>query len=193
MGSGKTTVSELLRARKYTVLDADEVVRRLLAPGTETESAVISTFGAVVADPDGRLDRRRLGQIVFPDPTALARLEAILHPRVRDEVAREREDLRRQGPPAAFYDVPLLFEKNMQALFDAIVVVTAPDDVRRARIKTRTGLSDDEISARFARQVSQAEKARGATVVISNDGDLNELESRVDEALIHLQLPVRGA
>jgi dephospho-CoA kinase len=189
MGSGKSSVGECLRAVGYEVLDADVVARTVLGPGTVAEAAALATFGEVARGSDGHIDRHALGRLVFSDPAALARLEGLIHPHVRATVAARRAELEARGARAAFYDVPLLFEKKMEADFDAILVVSAPEPLRLERVQRRTGLSVAEIEERWRRQLPPEFKEARASFVVVNDSDLPVLRSRVEEALRHLGLP----
>jgi dephospho-CoA kinase len=183
MGSGKSTVAKVLRDMGFAVVDADQVVHDLMKPASPLVEEIISTFGPSVAGPAGAVDRSALGRLVFNNSKLLRQLEGMIHPKVRDEVARLRTELAKQGHKAAFYDVPLLFEKDMEPLFDFILVVSAPEEVRRARIKTRNNISDDEISRRFEAQLSPEHKERKASAVIRNDGSLADLPAEVQRAL----------
>lgn len=188
MGSGKSSVAGLLRARGYSVIDADEIVHGLLSPGSPVLEEVISTFGQNLRAPDGTLNRRTLGQVVFSNPEKRAELESILHPQVRAEVARRKSVLASSEETAGFYEVPLLFEKNMESQFDAILVVTASRENRMARLRRRTGLSVAEIEERWKAQWPPELKESRATVLIRNDGDLAQLEKSVVRALSELGL-----
>ena len=190
MGSGKSTVSELLRRLGYTVLDADEVVSQLLAPGQEAEQEVLKAFGPSVSDTQGHLDRRALGRMVFGDVSLLERLEKILHPRVRDSVAQQKARLIKNGAVAAFYDVPLLFEKKMEDQFDLILVVQSSPALRLSRLQQRTGLSRAEIEERWSRQLPPEYKEARASAVIRNEADLKALEDEVRACLKRLQIPL---
>ncbi|MGE0529263.1 MAG: dephospho-CoA kinase [Bdellovibrionales bacterium] len=190
MGSGKSTVADLLRQRGYPVLDADAVAREVIAPGTPGEAAVFRTFGESVRNLDGTLDRRALGRIVFSDPDRLSQLERLIHPFVRQEIATARRRLEAQGYTAAFYDVPLLFEKKMENQFDHIIVVSAAPEVRRKRLKARSGLTDEEITTRWSQQMSPEEKESRASVVIRNEAGLNDLEKDLTGALAALGVPL---
>lgn len=182
LGSGKTTVARMLRTKGYPVVDADEIARAAVAPGTEGLREVLAHFGGDLRRSDGTLDRRALGRRVFGEPEKLLKLESLLHPRVQAEVSARRKAFASQGFRVAFYDVPLLFEKNLEG-FDAIVVVTAPEDVRQARVKARDNLSDAEIVQRLASQIPLSEKEARATFVLRNDGDLGHLEMQVDDLI----------
>ena len=192
MGSGKSTVAHTLRQMGFEVLDADEVARKILGPGTPGEAEVLSTFGQHLQDKHGRLDRRALGRLVFNDRVKLEKLETIIHPRVRDEVARLRGALAARGVVAAFYDVPLLFEKNMQDQFDSVLVVTADRALRDARVATRSQLSAQEIAERNARQLPPEIKEAKASAVIRNNGTLTDLQSEIARALAKIGVRLPG-
>lgn len=192
MGSGKSTAAKVLMQMGFPVLDADRVVHGLLTPGGVVESSVIRTFGRAVCGTDGHLDRRALGRVVFGDAEKLDQLEKILHPKVREEVSRRRRDLEKSGFSAAFYDVPLLFEKKMDDQFDAILVVSAREDLRLKRVRTRTGLSDSEIEARFKSQLPLAEKEKRASAVVDNNGTENDLEANLRKVLEQLNVAVKS-
>jgi dephospho-CoA kinase len=193
MGSGKTTVSDSLRRMGYAVLDADSVVRTVLRPGGEAETEVLKEFGPSVRAPDGTLDRRALGRVVFSEPAKLEKLEWIIHPRVRAEVARLRAECASRGEPAAFYDVPLLFEKKMEDQFDHIITVSSTPALRLQRLQARTGLTVAEIEERWSRQLPAQYKESHADAVIKNNGDLAALEIEVRACLAALHVPSPAA
>ena len=193
MGGGKSTLTALLRDEGFVALDADEIVHRVLRQGGVAEREVLQTFGQNLRGAGGALDRRALGRLVFADPVKLARLESILHPLVRAEVARARRELEGRGETVAFYDVPLLFEKNMQADFDHILVVTASESARRARVKARLGLSDADFDERSSRQLPVEVKEKGASVVVRNEGTRDDLRVEMNRALRALGITSRGS
>lgn len=193
MGSGKSTVASLLKSRGYPVLDADQVVHELLRPGQPAAAKIFSTFGGELRAPEGGVDRPKLGRLVFNNPEKLKILEGLLHPLVRAEVARLRSGLEKSGAAAAFYDVPLLFEKKMESQFDFILVVDTEESLRRERLKRRSRLSDGDIDNRFRNQMDPALKAARASWVIKNNGDAKALEAAVDEALKKLKVPLPTA
>lgn len=192
MGSGKSTAAKVLMQMGFPVLDADRVVHGLLTPGGVVEAQVIQTFGQSVCASDGHLDRRALGRVVFEDAKKLDQLEKILHPKVRTEVARRRLELEKSGFSAAFYDVPLLFEKNMEDQFDAVLVISATEKLRRERVRARTGLSDAELEARFQRQLPLAEKEKRASAVVDNNGSEKDLEAHLRKVLEQLEISVKN-
>lgn len=193
IGGGKSTVASLLRGLGFPVLDADKVVHGLLAPGGAAEAEVFRTFGGNLRGADGHLDRRALGRVVFADPQKLIQLENLLHPLVRAEVAAQRQKLAAQGCAAAFYDVPLLFEKKMEDQFDYVLVVTASEGVRRARLRARSQWSDLEFDERAARQLAPSEKEVRASYVLRNEGSLEDLKRDLSGALKALQVPLPAA
>lgn len=183
MGSGKSTVAHLLRHLGFEVLDADLMARKVLSPGSPGEQEVFKTFGEHLRDRQGNLDRRALGRMVFADPVKLEALERIIHPRIRDEIAETRKRLAGHGHKAAFYDVPLLFEKKMQDQFDHILVVSAGKGLRHQRVKTRSQLTDEEIIARTKHHIPTEQKEAAASAIVRNDGSLEDLHVNLLKAL----------
>ncbi|RMG48954.1 MAG: dephospho-CoA kinase [Acidobacteria bacterium] len=171
IGSGKSTVAALLRAHGLPVVDADEIVHELLAPGGAAVPPVLAAFGDAVRAPDGGVDRKALGRIVFGDAAARRRLEAIVHPLVA-EASRERLRTAAERSPGGVvvYDAALLVETGRYEEFDRLVVVTAPREAQIARIAERDGLSRKEAEARVAAQMPLEEKVRLADYVIDNGG-----------------------
>lgn len=182
IGAGKSTVAQLLRARGLTVLDADEQAR-LVTQNPETLTLIEVRFPGVVVR--GNLDRAALSARVFGQPEALAALNAIVHPRVRERMAALEAQA---GSRVVVQDVPLLFEGGLDAQMDAVIVVDAPLPLRVARVMARSGLTEAEVLARDARQMPAAHKRERATIVIDNDHDLPHLEMQVDRALRQLGL-----
>ena len=182
IGSGKSTVAGFIAGRGVPVLDADVLAREAVEPGRPAFAAIARVWPTVVA-PDGRIDRKRLGAIVFADPTARARLEAILHPQIAALARVRAADLARAGHKLAFYEASLLVETGRHRELDGLVVVDAPDEQRIARVAARSGLTADEVRARIAAQLPMADKRRVATYVIENDGDLASLDAKVSAML----------
>ncbi len=179
IGSGKSTVARLLEARGAVVVDADAIAREIVEPGQPALVEIREAFGPEVVDDDGGLRRSRLAQIVFDDPEALARLNAITHPRI---AARSAQLLASASSEAVVvYDMPLLVEQGPEALtgWDAIVVVDAPDEVRLERLVAR-GVDREDGQRRMAAQVTRDARLAAADHVIDNAGDLASLERAVD-------------
>jgi len=187
IGTGKSTVGRFLTARGFPVIDADELARAAVEPGTPALAEIGATWPDVLGA-DGRLDRRRLAQRVFAEPEARARLEAILHPRIVALSNARAAELAAAGHRAAFYEASLLVETGRHAALDGLLVVDAPEEVRVARVVARDGATPETVRARMAAQLPMAAKRRVATVVIDNDGDLPGLERQVEQALAKLGL-----
>lgn len=176
IGSGKSAVAALFAERGVPVLDADEIAHALSAKGGAAYDDIVASFGTAVVGANGELDRAALRARVFADAAARRRLEAILHPRVRVEMAARLEALR---GPYALLVVPLLVETRPWPFIDRVLVIDADDALRRARLRTR-GLSDAEIDAIFAAQLARAQRLGHADDVIENNQDLRALAARVD-------------
>jgi dephospho-CoA kinase len=178
IGSGKSTVAAMLERRGAVVFDADEFARQAVAAGTPGFRHVVQTFGQRVVGGDGELDRGRLASIVFGDAEDRARLEAIVHPEVAGLLHRSLEPFR-PTDRVVVYAVPLLVENGLQSMFDVVVVVTAPEDVRVQRL-IRRGLPEADARARIRAQLSDGDREAVADAVIPNGGTEAELEGRVD-------------
>lgn len=177
IGSGKSAVADLLAAHGAVIIDADQLAREVVEPGTAGLEAVAAEFGPGVLTSDGRLDRAAMAGVIFADPQARARLEGIIHPAVR-QLAVQRE--RVAGPDAiVVHVIPLLIETGQSETFDVLVVVDVDPALQRARIQQRDGLSDDEITARLAAQVDRGSRLQVADEVIDNGGDRDALAAQV--------------
>jgi dephospho-CoA kinase len=179
IATGKSTVSRILRDKGFAVVDADILAREAVQIGTAANLEINRAFGPDVILPNGDLNRARIGEIVFSDRSKLALLESIIHPEVRRLALERKAELASKGVRAAFYDVPLLFEKNMEPLFDSVVVVAARPELQRSRLILRNGFSPAEADKRIASQIPIEEKVKRANHVIRNDGSVTDLEAAV--------------
>lgn len=187
IGTGKSTVAALFRERGVPVVDADELAREAVAPGSEGLAAVARAFGPGVMNEDGSLDRKRLGALVFADPAARERLNAITHPLVRRLSQQRFAELSRLGTELAGYDVPLLFEVGLDQALRPVVVVSASEATQLARLAARDGLDAEQALSRVRAQLPLAEKRARADYVIENDGLREALVAQVDEVLRSLR------
>jgi len=180
IGAGKSTVAELLRAKGAIVVDADEVARRVVAPGQPALAALVERFGAGILGADGRLDRPALAAIAFADDDGRKALGEITWPAIGEEFERQI----REAPDDAVVvcDVPLLVESKAAAArpYVAVVVVEAPLDLRLDRLEAR-GVPRDDAQRRMAAQASDEERRAVATHVLDNGGDVESLARQVDE------------
>ena len=182
IGSGKSTVGELLRAQGFEVIDADRIAREVVEPGTPALAAIAAHFGPEVVTDDGRLDRAALADVVFRDPDQRAVLEGITHPAINAEIRRRAAEVRRDDPDAVVVvDHPLIVETGQVDDFDALVVVTAAEDTRVQRLVEHRGMDPDDVRARMASQATDEERRRVATWVLDNDGDPDDLAAAVAE------------
>lgn len=184
IGSGKSTVAQLLRAKGYPVLDADQLARNVIQPGTDGEAKVLEEFGKTVADDQGHIDRKKVAALVFSSPQKLQKLEGIIHPLVQAQVRQERSALASEGKTMAFYDVPLLFEKKLESQFDGVVVVHADIETCIQRVMARSSWARKEAEARIRTQLAIEQKIKRSHWVVNNNGHLSDLENEV-EKLIH--------
>lgn len=180
IGSGKSTVAELLEEYGVPVVSADELSRVVVAPGSEGLRLVVEKFGTEILDEDGGLDRRTMASVVFRDPERRRELEAILHPRIRDRFEQVLDALEKAGHEVAVYEVPLLFERNLQGEMKAVILVTAPMDVRVRRVRSRDDVTETEVRARIAAQMDEDQKRRRADYIIENNGSLDDLRREVE-------------
>ncbi|MGI8879024.1 MAG: dephospho-CoA kinase [Jatrophihabitans sp.] len=187
IGSGKSSVADVFAGQGAVVIDADQLAREALAPGSDGLGAVVDRFGAGLLRPDRSLDRSALAAVVFADESARVALNAIVHPRVGE---RSAELMAAAGPGTiVVYDVPLLVETARQDEFDAVVVVTAPIEARIARLADR-GVPEADARARIAAQVSDDQRREIAWAVIDNGGSREQLADatrRVWQRLLDLQ------
>lgn len=182
IASGKSTIARRLAVHGAVVVDADQLVREVQAPGSPVLAAIAAAFGDGMLRPDGSLDRAALGARVFGDDDAIARLNAIVHPAVREESARRFAAAFAADPAAVVvYDVPLLVEARVDDPWELIVVAHAPAEVRLRRLVELRGLSPADAEARLASQVPDEARLRIADVVVDTAGTIDDTNRQVDE------------
>lgn len=184
IGSGKSTVARRLRELGCAVVDADEVAREIVAPGEPALRELAEHFGREILRDDGSLDRSRLAGLAFADDDARAALDRITHPRIAARIAERVAELAAaEGADSAavvVVDHPLLVETGQAGRFDAVVVVTADEDARAARLAASRDLTESDVRARMRAQATDLERRAVATHVIENDGSRDELLRAVD-------------
>jgi dephospho-CoA kinase len=183
IASGKSAVAKRFRERGVPVIDADELAREAVAPGSEGLGDVVRAFGPEVLGPDGALDRKKLAAQVFNDDAKRKMLNGIVHPIVTTLTFQRAATLRDEGHPLACYEAALIVENGVADAFRPLVVVAAPEEVQIARACARDAAAADEIRARIRAQMPLADKVKAADFVIENTGSLAELERRTDEVL----------
>ncbi len=179
IGAGKSAVAHRLAGYGALLIDADQISRAVVEPGTEGLAQVIGAFGTAVLAADGTLDRARLGDIVFADAELRAKLGGIIHPLVG---ARIRE-LEQAADPGAIVveDVPLIAENDLAGFYDLVVVVDVPPRLQQERLIRDRGLTAEQVQARMAAQATREQRLAIADIVVDNSGSLAELDREVGE------------
>jgi len=192
IAAGKSTVVDWFRRWGATIVDADALAREAQAPGGDVLATIVRRFGTNVLAKDGTLDRAALRGTVIGDDAALSALNAIVHPAVQARREELQEAARRRGDVLLVNDIPLLFEVLDPAQFDAIVVVDAPLALRRTRLRTLRGLSNEEADRMIAAQMEAERKRAQAHYVIDNDGSLDALEAQAHDVFVQLRRRAAG-
>jgi dephospho-CoA kinase len=188
IGMGKSTVAQIFRDLGVPVIDADQISLDLTGPGTSSLREIVKVFGRSVLDDAGKLDRKKMANIVFNNPQELKKLEDILHPKVREEVQNRKKELEGQGFQYAIYDVPLLFEKNLSSQFDKVISVLTDAQTQVERIQSRNKNWDGkEIHRRIQTQVAPETKRKKSDFVIDNSTTQEDLKKAVIEVNIQLK------
>ncbi len=182
IGSGKSAASQCFERRGVPIVDADVVAREVVAPGEPALTEIARAFGDEMIQDDGALDRARLRERVFADPEARKRLEGILHPRIREQMAAHLAALPACTPYAVLV-IPLLLETGQRDLVDRILVIEAGEPVRVARVAARDRASTDQVRRVIAAQCSADERAAMADDLLLNEGSESELDAKV--AVLH--------
>jgi dephospho-CoA kinase len=183
IASGKSAVAARLRARGVPVIDADQLAREVVAPGTEGLGAIVSAFGPGVLGPDGALDRKALAAIVFNDEGRRRRLNGLTHPRISLLTMQRSAELSARGEPLACYEAALLVENGAADAFRPLVVVACPEEIQIARMQARDGATSGEAVARIRAQKPLAEKVAVADFVVDTSGAMEDTVRRTDEVL----------
>jgi len=179
IASGKSTVSRFLAEMGAIIINADEVAHEALKSDIELQQEIVADFGDQILTAEGRIDRERLGEIVFTNPDALARLNRIMHPRLYEMVRAQLENYRQQKAKVVILEVPLLIEADWTALVDEIWVTVASEATVLGRLQQQVGLSSKQALARIDSQMPAKDRIKHADVVIDTDCSLDELKARV--------------
>jgi len=181
IGSGKSVVARYLAELGAAVIDADRVGHDVFHRGTEAWQDVVATFGRQILNPDGEIDRGRLGEMVFADSSALAKLNRIMHPRMREVIKAQIEEYRGQGVGVVVLEAAVLLEAGWDSLVDEVWVMVAPEGIAIRRAGEQHGLSEEQVTVRLRSQLAAEERIKYADVVIHNDGSLGELKEKVKD------------
>jgi dephospho-CoA kinase len=192
IATGKSTVAETLRSLGAEVIDADQLARDVVAPGEPALAEIVREFGEV-RNPDGTLDRKKLGAIVFGDAARRQQLEAITHPAIRDRFLARLAELEARGfTGVVFFDAPVMIESGNYRSMDRLVVVFTDESTQRNRLMARDGMAAAEATARMATQMPVVDKAKLADYVIDNTGDRASTAARTREVFEALLAELRA-
>ncbi len=181
IGTGKSEVTRQLEALGASIISADQVGHEAYTPNTEAWEQVVAAFGDDILQDDGEIDRRKLGAIVFSDPSQLEKLNQIMHPRMARMVSDKIEVFRGQGVNVVVVEAALLFEAGWDALVEEVWATDSPEDSVIGRLKERNGLSEEEAKKRINSQMDRAERIERSDFVINNSGDMAELGNAIKE------------
>jgi dephospho-CoA kinase len=187
IATGKSTVCRILTDLGIPVIDSDSLAHQAMEPGTAGYETIVSRFGREILHPDGTVDRKALGAIVFADPAARQALEQIIHPLVIAEIEGRLQAARERGERLVVVEVPLLFEAGMAGLFDQVWVVSTAAAVQRERLHHRNGFTAEHAERRIAAQIPLSDKEGKADRIINNNKGFSELKSEVLKALQSLE------
>jgi dephospho-CoA kinase len=179
IASGKSTVAAILRRLGAEIINADELAREVVEPGRKAWQVIVATFGSGILQEDQAIDRRKLREVIFNDPQARKKLEAIIHPRVRALAEEKIRAFEAAGSALVVYEVPLLFEALIHHWIRPVILVACDIETQKSRLKGRDRLSDAEAQRHIEAQMSLEEKRKLADYTIENNGTLAELEAQV--------------
>ncbi len=183
IASGKSTVSDWLRNHNYHLIDADRIARDVVIPGSEGLRRIAAVFGDRILLEDGRLNRSKLGNLIFHNEDQRKNLNRMIHPLIRTEMRKQLKLLETLGAPVVFLDVPLLFEGSFEGWTDKTIVVYATKDNQIQRLMTRNSLTKAEALSRINTQMPLEEKKKRASAVIDNNGTIRETEEQLVKLL----------
>lgn len=187
IATGKSTAKKLIEGLAISVVDADQISHKLTEVNQLGYKKILSHFGAAILHSDLTIDRKKLGQIIFSDNNQKHVLENILHPLIRDEVQNLKKYFEKSGAEICFYDVPLLFEKNMQEQFDHIVLVWCSPQVQLERLMQRNQLTEAEAKLRMSHQLPMSVKIKQSHFCLDNSSDLDDLSAQIKKLVPRLK------
>lgn len=179
IATGKSTAARILSALGAQVIDADAIAREIVSPGQPALAEIVQAFGREMLQPDGTLDRKRMGAIIFTDAAKRRALNAITHPRIAAEMLARLARLRDEGAPVAVYEAALLVENGVHRGLEGLIVTTCDEATQLRRLIERDGYSEADARARIAAQASPAEKLAAATWVVDTSGPLADTKERI--------------
>ncbi|MBI5575455.1 MAG: dephospho-CoA kinase [Deltaproteobacteria bacterium] len=187
IGTGKSTVARMLAEEGIPVVDADLIAREIAAPGSPVHAEIVRRFGSGILLPDGGIDRKKLGGIVFADPARRAELESLTHPAIAMEIAGALGRLEADGREIAVVEAALIYEANRKGRFEAVIAVRCGFDEQVRRLMSRDGITREEALQRIGSQMDPEEKARASGIVIDNSGTIDATRAQVQAFVASLK------
>lgn len=183
IASGKSAVAKMIQSYGLPIVDADVVARQVVEPGSETLKKIAEIFGQEVIAEDGSMDRAKVGNIIFHDESMRKKLNDIIHPAIREEMIRQRDEFISYGEKNVFMDIPLLFESKLEHFVEKIIVVSVSEEVQLGRLMARNGFTEQEARTRIATQIPVKQKEALADCVINNNGTLEQTALQLQNIL----------
>ncbi|MCP1145543.1 dephospho-CoA kinase [Lysinibacillus endophyticus] len=183
IASGKSTVANMLKEYGFPIVDADLVARQVVERGSETLQKIADVFGPEVITPEGAMDRAKVGSIIFHDESKRKVLNDIIHPAIRAEMLRQRDEHVANGAKTVIMDIPLLFESKLQHYVEKILVVSVNEETQLKRLIERNRLNEEDAKARISSQLPLSIKEQGADAVINNNGSIEETRQQLEDIL----------
>jgi len=188
IASGKSTVSRMFEQLGCKVIDSDRITRQLFEPGNRVNAAVAQTFGPRVVAPDGSIDRKVLGELVFENAVLREKLNTIVHPGIKERQSEFLAQVSAEDSHAiGIVEAALIVEVGTYKNYDKVIVVTCPPEIQRERLRERSGLTPEQIETRIASQMPMEEKIKVADFVIDNSGDIASTRQQVEEVYRQLR------
>ncbi|MEC2303739.1 MULTISPECIES: dephospho-CoA kinase [Heyndrickxia] len=188
IASGKSTVSNMLKTKGFTIVDADIAARKVVEPGEPAYEQIIEAFGEGILLQDLTLDRKKLGALIFADEALRMKLNSIVHPAVRAWMTREKDRAIENGKKTVFLDIPLLFESRLTYMVERTILVYVDEETQLKRLMARNGLSEKEAQMRIRAQMPLSEKKALADAVLDNNGSLEETKQQLEKIVSDWQL-----
>lgn len=188
IASGKSTVSKMLKAKGFTIVDADIAARKVVEPGEPAYEQIIEAFGEGILLEDLTIDRKKLGALIFADEALRMKLNSIVHPAVRAWMTREKDRAIENGEKTVFLDIPLLFESRLTYMVERTILVYVDEETQLKRLMARNGLSEKEAQMRIRAQMPLSEKKALADAVIDNNGSPEETKQQLEKIVLDWQL-----
>lgn len=183
IASGKSTVAKMLEKYRFPIVDADQVARQVVEPGEPALLEIVAAFGEEILLEDGTLNRKKLGDLIFHDPSKRVKLNDIIHPAIRKEMLRQRDEWLHNGAEVVVMDIPLLFESKLQHFVEKVLVVSLSEEKQLERLMERNQLTESEARARISSQLPLSVKEEGADAVIYNEKTKEETEQQLNYIL----------